>query len=1348
MSVKRLTSALTLYQKYSDGTYDSFKDFRDDMAFNLKNGADIIIEEEGIHVENPFQFNVQHIADWSRNHENQFADMLVDYSSYVTSTVDDIKRNARPRYELYGSTDGYDRDIIDKEFVNLTNEEKYNKIISKCQKRLAELRRNGDNNIDSHEVDHRRQNIFNIKMIQSNYDINHPMSLLYTDRFALTNQVTLLQSVWENGSDKHPYVNNIRTQTIGEILEIASSKLINNITTKEKRPVVLPLTCGDRIIGDEKFLYWSGLQVFDIDLKFSEAFQSSGMSTADARDIIFDKLRHYPWFISTNLSISKKGIHIFTKVSRMHHLFDDKKTNIDIAQYWYRMSYVQKYAAIRYVLINFCDLPLHDLDDQKAKVIDAAMAQPNQLTALSYDAEARFNPNFIDLYPVIYFHKPPVTGLSDDEWLTHPAVLNKFSRWFSDFEVNSKIFNGIDIVRDINLNIKIDDSFELNNVKQIDINMLDKGDRYRTRYRVANTIMDLYGNTETARLLVHHILQSEKTKTRGQINSFISSAVANRKKADMYMVHTLQKLGLKLEVSQETDEAARVQELTRAEHTLKHSNYIFRSIPADKVIQLQDNEYLAHSKDRILSAFDCYKLNLIESPPNTGKTTLFKELAKTHRVCMVSPFTSTIESKIVTDKSIAELFDVYYGDKQITEIKDRPGRSAVMTFDKFSRMPRDYYQLFDYIVIDESHLLFTSTYRLEVVSQTVESIREYLLTEASTTKEAFGDLRSSFKNLIGASDISNEKEYTTFIMMSGTITCEADYFSSYEVLNYIKIVKRHPFKKTANFVFCQTKDTKMITIYELIAENIRQGHKVLHPTNSGDGYAKKVVAAVEFILQRPINYEYYKRANSDEDFLQSINTDCSTKDIELLFSTDYLSVGIDIEDIGNFRVIYNTDFTAEDIEQFNNRLRRTDIDCTIVCDVLTDDGQIKPSTLATRQISYTATEEIATIFKDEKIISKLQQHIHDKQGYYIILGELFSRYFIINQSGRVRFIRAALEIEQFEAQFREIARGLLYIKTSLHKKFGYSVNMSTADEAPQYKIDQIMSVVSDAFSEYRLAKSDRYVELLTFASSDLCYTILSECKTVKYVRSYDEFDEDAVKLHIGYDSSVSDGTAILTYNKAYKFIIQDVIKLAMKFRKFYGAHTVKRIIDDCRPGELLNYAELNRYIKLMYLLKEDRNLEMTKTTKDILRIAYEYIPSGARSVTIDRLDYDEMLVRIHQYVHDNVKIITDSNLQSERRLSEINRKISGFIDVLFKKKLGKETVKIQLRKIYEFNSSEIMSRLRMDEIFNKIILNIDEPLEMHQTRELSEYHLDTDYEESEEHDDLDIFHSSGTRIST
>lgn len=1321
MQRTRLTPAIELYQKYTEGTYDPLSDFREDLAFNLKNGADILIEETGIHNDNPFVNKPADIVHWSKEHVDDCNQMLSDYNEYVVNTIEDLKYSAKLRYELYTPIDGHDRESIDAEYAQLTQDEKAKRIIERCQRRLNYIRKNGTD--DVLEVDIRRQNIFNIRFAQSNYDVNHPLSMLYIDKFALTNNVTVLQSVYENGTDKAPYQHQLREYTIGEILEIAANKNVNKVD-KTVRPVVLPLTGGDRIVGEKAYLNWSGLQVFDVDLKFSKEFWDKGITASEVRDMLFDKLSHYPWLISVNVSASKRGVHVWTKVSRMHHLYKEDEANIEHGKYWYRMSYLQKWAALAYVLKNVCGV-----DDvySNNKVLDTAMAQPRQVAAVNYDPETRYNPNFIDLYPVIFYHKTPVPNITDEDWLLNDTVYNAFGNWFTENEISNLTAQGIEVKRAASISVNLDESYLLKDIKQINIQALPQGDRYKTRYRVVNTIIDLYGDTKESRELIYHILQANETSTKSQITAYIRSAATNKKQADVYMIRYLHKLGLNIELTEETKAEVREVELTKAEFVIKNSNYIFKNSQPDYVIQLEEGEYLGAKQDRILSIFNEYKLNLIESPPNTGKTTLFKYLARQYSVCMVSPFTSTIESKIITDDEIKDLFDVYYGDRNVKEIHENPGRSAVMTFDKFSRLQKSDYELFDYIVVDESHLLFTSTYRLEVVSQTVENIREYLLNDAKSVQDAFGGLRSSFQNLLEPVNIS-QKRYTTFIMMSGTITCEADYFTFYDLLNYIKIRKKHPFEKNVEFVFSQTKESKNIAMYEDIANAIREGRKVLHPTNNGDGYAKKVVAAVEYILERKITWEYYKRANKDETFLQEINADCTTKGIELLFSTDYLSVGIDIEDVDKYKIVYSNDFTGEEIEQFNNRLRRTNIECSIFCDILTDDGFVKPNALSTKQIRYGANKELLQIFNDEQIISKLQRHIHDKQGYYAVIGELFSRYFVLNQYGQVRFVRAALEIEQFEKQFSEIARGLLYIKTALTKKYGYTASFRTQSEYSSEVINTFEQLLKATYEEHRQQKSDRYVELVNFVTEDINYSIFQNAEKIEHVRHDILFAEDEYPLHLGYDSTNSNGTAVFNYNKDYKYLLEPAIKYALRIRKYYDSDTSKNIIQDCISNGLVSYTELDRYMRLIRLLNDDRNRFLTVSTKDMLSIAYEHIPTDASKVhKIDRIDYDAMIIRMREQIHDQIEKLTGNTLKSEKRIDEVNRRVGTFVDILFRKRISKNTVSIQFRKVYEFNSERMLNRIKNDDIFRQVLLNESETiaLENKRTEALNEGHIQT-----------------------
>ena len=444
---------------------------------------------------------------------------------------------------------------------------------------------------------------------------------------------------------------------------------------------------------------------------------------------------------------------------------------------------------------------------------------------MNYDPEMKVSTNFIDLYPAILYHLPPEQGLAAEDWLAKPEILDRYKAWFYDNALNDD--DNVDVKRrQGELKLIIDDTLQVDGVKQIDMDSLTKGDRYTTRWRICNTIMYSYGDTELGRSLCHHILQTQKTGTSGTINSFIRSAVVNRKDADIYTIRQLKTLGVKIGMEEETLERISDDNVDKIKYMLDNSDYIFRQTQPDKNLLLEDNEFLGMRMTNVINSMQDFKVNVIESAPNTGKTEFFKSLAKTKSVCLVIPFTSTIESKIVSDDSINQLFDVYYGDKKVSEIKK--GRSIVMTFDKFSMMPKSKYNMFDYIAIDESHLLFTSTYRLPVVSQTIENIRTYLTTDISEIKSALTSVMS-VQNLLNFVKLPvYSKQHTKFILMSGTLTGEIDYFKFYGLLNYIKVHKLHPYKKEAEIILSRHANTRDILIFKDIAATILAGGKVIH----------------------------------------------------------------------------------------------------------------------------------------------------------------------------------------------------------------------------------------------------------------------------------------------------------------------------------------------------------------------------------------------------------------------------------------------------------------------------------------------------------------------------------------
>ena len=175
-------------------------------------------------------------------------------------------------------------------------------------------------------------------------------------------------------------------------------------------------------------------------------------------------------------------------------------------------------------------------------------------------------------------------------------------------------------------------------------------------------------------------------------------------------------------------------------------------------------------KDDILNNLN--HITLLEAGAGYGKTEMIKAFkAKT---LLILPFTSTIKAKVETS-SVTSDWLYYYGNKK-PQLEDLlSDKSMSMTIDKFSRL--NVMELdtagFEYIVLDESHLIFTSSYR-DVMAPTIQRL-------------------------------ANCK--AKIIMMTGTPTGEMLFFPG---IKHIKVEKDDYREKSFELNMCPTKIEQMI----------------------------------------------------------------------------------------------------------------------------------------------------------------------------------------------------------------------------------------------------------------------------------------------------------------------------------------------------------------------------------------------------------------------------------------------------------------------------------------------------------------------------------------------------------
>jgi hypothetical protein len=354
----------------------------------------------------------------------------------------------------------------------------------------------------------------------------------------------------------------------------------------------------------------------------------------------------------------------------------------------------------------------------------------------------------------------------------------------------------------------------------------------------------------------------------------------------------------------------------------------------------------------------------------------------TLRILCVVPFVSIIESKFKTLSPESNCQFVY----GYTSYDPTLSRNAVMTFDKFSKMQtHDLDLCFDLIAIDEIHLSEMSAYR----------------------------------GLVPANMIDNAKNTRTpLIMMTGTPIAEHMFVDCTDI---IKFIRTRGTDKMFNLVICNNSQEKFANAILHIANSIKAGRRIIVPTNEGNAFVEKISNAVQDILEYQISYQYYKKENNDMSFMQEVNYNQTLGSIDLLFCSSYLSVGVDINDLAKFDIVYLEDFTAHEIEQFNNRLRLVDLVSYYFIAKYQNDGIFK-ETLISRKIPNLRYSRIRELELSDLI--SLHSVSADETGKVAKLYDFFTRhmnmpYILKKVDGTVSLHPTCYALFTFENAWRE-----------------------------------------------------------------------------------------------------------------------------------------------------------------------------------------------------------------------------------------------------------------------------------------------------------------------------------------
>ena len=872
---------------------------------------------------------------------------------------------------------------------------------------------------------------------------------------------------------------------------------------KIKRKVVYSSSSNQRPIGDMSYNIWNGLQIIDIDIKNEELARN-------IKQFLFEDLKQYHWFLGCCISASGKSCHVWTKITPISIDLNSRRIE-------YICNFRHKYSYIYIVLMKHSKTYGYTKEDILT-YMDMAMCKPQQGIFIAADDKALLNTNFKDLRLDVNFESAFQSGVTSIDWISHPDLKDIFHKleWFNltntteDVEVTN--ISGI-------------------NDRDISKSKGKKHYKHAQRWQLANTLTSIYGEEKALQIMIEICDGTSRRELAGDVRT----AAIHDKPISIWAVKELNKNhGFKLTVKSDnsvTESQVAEAELQKANIAGIDPTKILNETSTSIILNMKYNQYLSDLKDEIIANLS--HITLLEAGAGYGKTEMIKSLkAKT---LLILPFTSTIKAKVEADEKTSDWL-YFYGNKR-PNLDDILGdRNMSMTIDKFSRL--NVFELdqagFEYIVIDESHLLFTSSYR-DVMSPTIQRL-------------------------------ANCK--AKVIMMTGTPTGEMLFFPN---IKHIKVIKEDYRTKEFKVYFVNTNDDKFIHICQVMAEDIIEGKKILFPTNKGNLFFETVTGYIQQILlekkyTREIKSFYYKKSNYGEETMDSINIDKSIGVNDIIFCTNYLSVGVDICDRYKFSVYFDETWIAQDIEQFANRLRNNDLYIKLFLETKDSSGMpIKYKQVNPLDLSFS---EADLLFARDMIqtCNDMLERNNEESKYNPLIQSLLSsnRYLKYDENDCRYYIdETTYKLKIFEERYTEYSKQLEVLKNGM-MYYGYKYipdNTWENDEiSDKEKLEEFKKQCRQFRYNYNTAETFDFLNHLDDGNIDVYKELLKG--------SYSIFKDDDYKIEREENNLYAKDIEILEKN----------IPIVIGLYKFYDCDTIRDIFEYCRDKKQnrINYTKLNR----------------------------------------------------------------------------------------------------------------------------------------------------------------------------
>lgn len=897
-------------------------------------------------------------------------------------------------------------------------------------------------------------------------------------------------------------------------------------TDKIQRKVVYSTSTNSRPIGNSSYLIWNGMQIIDLDIK-------DEMIASNLKQNIFDELKRYHWFLGVCKSASGKGLHIWTKITPLSFEATNRKVE-------YLCNFRHKYSYVYIVLTKYASQYGYT-KDKIFEYMDMAMAKPQQGIFISSDNTALLNTNFKDLRLDVNFESAFVSGVESINWISHPDLKDIFHKleWFNTERETDDV--------DVSNISGINDRDAKNSKGKLHY-------KHAQRWQLANTLTSIYGYEKALSLMVEICKGTSYNELAGDVKT---ASIHNKPISTWAIKELNRQHGFNLKIKAED---LYKKEIEKIEEDIKTSPNtdpikILNSNTEHVELHLKSNQYLSDIKSDIIKNLS--HITLLEAGAGYGKTEMIKSLkAKT---MLILPFTSTIKAKVEADSKTSDWL-YYYGSKRPTLDEILGDKNMSMTIDKFSNlniMELDQAN-FEYIVIDESHLLFTSSYR-DVMSPTIQRL-------------------------------ANCK--AKVIMMTGTPTGEILFFPS---IKHIKVIKEDFRQKEFNVVMVPTKNEKMTKMCKMMAKDIIDGKKILYPTNKGNLFYSQITGLIQEYLNmykypNKLKSFYYKKSNYGDESMDNINFSKTVGNNDIVFCSNYLSVGVDICDRNTFSVYFSEPWIAQDIEQFANRLRNNDLYVTLILEKEDSTGfpidyyHTMPLDLSISQKDLLLSRDLIRTCND------MLERNNEESKYNPLIQSLLAsnRYLKYDENDCKYYIdETTYKLRVFEERYSDYSKQLSVMIDGM-KYYGYHTTKSDDNERiPEDKLEWL----GDYMKSCRHIRYDWWTNqtfILLDHLNDGNIDVYKELLKGDYALFKDDKYKEERDEHNLYVESIE--------------ILERNIPIILGLYKFYACDTIKEIYEYCidKKQNKINYAKLDRIRRFV-------NIESNRRQKRLDFPVYKYI---------------------------------------------------------------------------------------------------------------------------------------------